>query len=476
MSPESEKQGSGLTLVIDQGTFSTRALAVDAHGTIRMSSYRRVSLHRRGLALAEQNADEIAESVHRVLQEVMANSTVRRLGVSRVGLATQRSSVVAWDRRNGKPLGPLLSWLDCRAADWLSELESHAQKIKTLTGLPLSPHYGASKLRWYLNHLPEVKRAKSGGYLAFGPLASFLLFHLLQGQPLLVDHANASRTQLWNIVTRDWDQWLLDLFGIPLETLPHCRPICHNYGVLREGGVPVTAVNGDQNAAIYSLGRPRKTTGIINIGTGAFILRSTGNKAVDHPTLLTGLASSGGDWSEYTIEGTVNGAGGALDWAANQWNLGDIMTSLPTWLSLEGEPPVFVNTIGGLGSPWWRSGPAPTVLGDSEPWQKVVAVVESILFLLHANLETLVDTGQVVSRLEISGGLARLDGLCQRLADLTQLPVYRPAETEATARGIAWLAAGCPLHWPKPGRGRVFRPQKNQALIRRYRKFLQALG
>jgi len=465
-----------LTLVIDQGTFSTRALALNKAGKILTSASRNVTLKGHGTELVEQDANEIIASVREVVQTVLGNSRVRRLGVSCAGLATQRSSVVAWDKRTGEPLGPLLSWQDRRAAEWLSGFNVHADKIREQTGLQLSPHYGASKLRWYLDHLPAVKRAMHEGSLAFGPLASFLLFHLLQDQPLLVDHANASRTQLWNLQSRDWDPWLLDLFGVPLEALPLCRPICHNYGVLRTAAIPMTAVNGDQTAAIYSLGNPRPDTAIVNIGTGAFILIPTGAKIIRQPALLSGLARSTKDWGEYIIEGTVNGAGAALDWAAKQWDLPDISTHLSTGFSRQDEPPLFINTIGGLGSPWWQPGPPATLLGNGEPWQRAVAVAESILFMLQANLEAMGETGLAVTQLQVGGGLARFDGMCQRLATLTQLPVYRPAETEATCRGIAWLAAGFPRRWPKPGRGRVFKPKVNQALNRRYSRFRQILG
>ena len=196
---------------------------------------------------------------------------------------------------------------------------------------------------------------------------------------------------------------------------------------------------------------------------------------VYQPHLLSGLARSGEKWAEYIVEGTVNGAGSALDWAAARWNLPDIKRHLPAWLDRDEPPPVFINTIGGLGSPWWRPGPGPALIGRGEPWQKAVAVVESILFMLQANLETMCASGLSVSQIQISGGLAHLDGLCQRLADLTQRPVYRPAETEATARGIAWLASGALQNWPKPGRGRRFKPQANNCLTARYRSLRQEL-
>lgn len=464
-----------LTLVIDQGTHATRALAFDEDGKVRASAFCEVGLRGHGTAEVEQDADEIVASLHAVLQKVVADSTVRRLGVGRAGLTTQRSTVVAWDRRSGEALGPVLSWQDRRVTEWLNRFSDQEDEIKQRTGLRLSPHYGAGKLRWYLDNLAAVQRAQREGYLAFGPLASFLLFHLLQGQPLLVDHVNASRTLLWNLSARDWDPWLLELFGIPEEALPQSRPICHSYGRLQAADIPLMAVNGDQNSAIYSLGRPRRGTAIVNLGTGAFILLLTGARLVRHRALLSALASSRAGEAEYLIEGTVNGAGAALEWAARQWELADRTHHLPDWLACGENPPIFINTIGGLGSPWWRPGPAPMLLGDGEPWERAVAVAESIGFMVQANLEAMDEAGLAVNRLQIGGGLARLDGLCQRLADLAQRPVYRPVETEVTARGIAWLAAGGPTYWPKPGRGRTFHPQPNQALGERYRRFREVL-
>jgi glycerol kinase len=234
--------------------------------------------------------------------------------------------------------------------------------------------------------------------------------------------------------------------------------------------IPLKAVNGDQTSAIFSLGRPNSRTAIVNIGTGAFILLPTGKKLFQHPSLLGGLARSNSKWGEYIIEGTVNGAGAAIERAEKEWNLPGMIRSLPGWLSKGGKVPLFINTIGGLGSPWWRPGPAPEILGDSAPWQKAVSVAESILFLLQANIETMIKAGLTISKLQVSGGLSHLDGMCQLLADLSKMPVYRPAEVEGTARGIAWLASGCPIRWPKPGHGHLFKPRRNDALTRRYKK------
>lgn len=472
---EEEPIFTPLTLVIDQGTHATRAFAFDETGRIRASAYAPITLDRQSADKIEQDPAQIVASMHRVLAELLADKTVRRHGVAQAGMATQRSSVVPWDRESGNALAPVLSWQDRRAARWLAQFEDQAATVKARNGLPLSPHYGASKLRWLLDNVVEVQAARQDGRLMLGPLASFLLFHLLRDRPTLVDHANAARTQLTNIDTGSWDPWLLNLFGVPETLLPECRAVESTYGEIEGRAIgteiPVTAVNGDQNAAVYSMGAPEQGTAIVNIGTGAFVLIPTGAQPVAHPSLLSGLASSDARTGDYTIEGTVNGGGAALAWAGEEWKIEDIPQHLDAWLRRDAEPPIFLNSIGGLGSPFWRPGPEPQIVGDGAPWQRVVAVAESIIFLLQANLDAMRTAGLTVDRIRIGGGLARSDALCQRLADLSGAVVYRPAETEATARGLAWLARGRPSHWPEVSRGESFTPRPNPGLHQRYERF-----
>lgn len=470
-----------LTLAIDQGTHASRALVFDASGQLVAQVQRPVALLRHGADRVEQDAGEILASVNAVVAEVLASAALHGRTIANAGLATQRSSVVAWDRHSGEPLSPVLSWQDRRGADWLAHFAAHAHIIKQRTGLPLSPHYGASKLRWLLDHVPAVQKAHHQHRLALGPLASFLLFHLLQSNPLLVDHANAARTQLWNIDSRDWDPWLLGLFGVDANTLPACRSIVHCYGILAGADIPLTAVNGDQNAAVYGLGQPCAATGIVNLGTGAFVLVPTGTDRITHPALLNGLVCSGNNGFEYTLEGTVNGAGAALSWAQEHWNIADVTEHLDEWLQRPGEPPLFINTIGGLGSPWWRPGPPAALVGSGEAvgcvetWQQIVAVAESILFLVQANLDAIREAGLPLTTLRVSGGLASSNALCQTLADLSGCTVFRPAETEATARGIAWLAAGSPPGWSGSHQGDTFTARSRPDLNERYRRFCRLL-
>jgi glycerol kinase len=459
-----------LSLVIDQGTHATRTMLVDPMGRIRFSSFADIGLHRKGKLRVEQDPEEVLSSVQSTLDAALTGA--RRLGdVVCAGLAVQRSSVVAWDRHTGRAITPVISWLDRRALQWLKNLSGHSTVIKQRTGLPLSPHYGGSKLRWMAAHHPGARKAHHEGRLAWGPLGAFLLHHLLKASPYVVDHANAQRTQLWNLVSRNWDPMLQKLFEIPPDSLPETFPTCHNYGRLAAADVPVTAVTGDQAAAFFSLGRPRTGTVVINVGTGAFVLAPTGRRPVRHPSLLGGLVSSTSDKTLYAMEGTVNGAGAAFSRVAKEWQMPDLVLRMPELFRRPETPPIFLNTVGGLGSPWWRADIPPVFTETGTLAGRAVAVAESILFLIQANLDTLLSAGLSVSRLRMTGGISHLDALGQRMADLSGLEVYRPADTEATARGTAWLAFQRPRHWPKPGRGYIFKPRENPALWERYQQF-----
>lgn len=461
----------GLALVIDQGTHATRTMAVDRDGRIRWAASADVSLSRLSDTHVEQDGGEILASVQKTLRRVLADAESPHLFTC-AGLATQRSSVLAWDRKTGRALTPVISWQDRRVSRWVARFKDHEAEVMRRSGLPLSPHYGAGKLRWLFQHVPAVRAAHETGNLAWGPLVTFLLYHLLCGNPYQVDHANAQRTQLWNLHSRVWDPFLTRLFEVPSDTLPVCAPVCAPYGCLKVADIPMSAVSGDQNAAFFSLGRPGANTARVNVGTGAFVLMPTGGQPVSHDCLLSGLAVSFPQGAQYLLEGTVNGAGAALSWAAEQWGIDDMQARLPAWLARDADvAPVFVNAVGGLGSPWWRADATPRLVGQGAHWQRAVAVVESIVFLIQANLDTLVAAGCRIEQLEVTGGLARLDGLCQRLADVSHLPVFRPTLIEATVRGMAWLALGRPDHWPDPGCGRWFRPAPNATLTHRYHQF-----
>lgn len=441
----------------------------DHRGVLQASALCEVTVHGPQPGWAEQDPEELVASLQAVITKVVVSLGARAGQMVSAGLATQRSSLVCWDRLTGVALSPVISWQDRRALEWLEQFSGHIQEVHRRTGLRLSPHYGASKMRWCLDHLPAVAAARGDGRLAMGPLASFLLFRLLEEKPLLSDPANAARTLLWSNRTLDWDTWLLELFGVPAETLPRCVSTRHAFGTLRanEQQIPMNIATGDQSAALFALGKPSPETVYVNLGTGAFIQRAYQQQA-DSPGLLSSLVYRDANQHFYVLEGTVNGAGAALKWAEHKWELKDFETQLSGWLARDGEIPLFLNGVAGLGAPFWVSDFTSRLIGDGEPWQKAVAVAESIVFLLRVNLELMQKIPSAPKRIVVTGGLARLDGLCQRLADLCGLPVHRPEEHEATARGTAYLLAGFPGDWPEQKSGVSFTPKSNPGLARRY--------
>lgn len=465
----------GTTLVLDQGTQTSRALLFDPRGRLLHVSKRRIGLIRRSPLEVEQDPQAILDSLREVLDEALAFAQRRHLEVTQAGLATQRSTVVAWDRDTGTALGPALSWQDTRTAPELKRWSRHAQQIQARTGLRLSPHYGASKLHWMVHHVRAVRRAAAHGTLAMGPLAAFLLSHLIEGRPLVVDHGNAGRTLLWNIHRQAWDEALLELFEIEAHWLPQGLPIRHPYGRILGTDIPLTAVHGDQGAAFHGYGDLQADTVVVNIGTGAFVLAQTGTRPIHHPPLLSGIVDSDDQQCRYGLEGTVNGAGSALAWAREAWGLG----GASGWSRTQ-DPPLFLNTVGGLGSPWWRAGAQPELHTQAgadcrqHPAPCLAAVMESIVFMIYANLQQLDEAGLAPHQLVVGGGLSRDRELCQRIADLSGLVVLRVDQAEITGRGMAHLAMGLGAGL-EPAAIQRFDPRPDQALRRRYLAFVDLI-
>lgn len=458
-----------LCLAIDQGTHASRAIVLDRSGGIVASGEKAIGLVRPQADWAEQDPEEVVESVREAVRQAMRS--VDGASVGAAGLASQRASAVCWDRRDGRALSPIFSWQDRRAHAWIDALQpSHGEAVHGKTGLFLSPHYGASKLRWALDHLPEVRRAAEEGTLAWGPMASFLAFRLLEERPLLADPQCAARTQLWNLRERDWDPELLALFGLPAGFLPGSFRTCGRWGTLVADGqrVPLTAVNGDQSAAVFAFGWPEPDTAYVNLGTSAFVQRAVERFPGVVPRQLTGIILDDGARTVYMVEGNVNGAGTALEWFAREFALHRFQEELPGYLEQKGDFPLFLNGIAGLGGPFWKAEFDSRFVGEGGVPEKAVALIESIAFLLQANIDHMAAHVPPPRLLRVSGGLSRIEGLCRRLASLSGLPVHRRDDPEATARGIAYLAAGRPEGWDPGGRQDVFPPVVDNGLRERY--------
>ncbi|TNF36967.1 MAG: hypothetical protein EP315_03420 [Gammaproteobacteria bacterium] len=460
-------------LVIDQGTHASRAILVSAQGEIIDHAEKTVSLNRISHDRVEQDAEEILQSIHDALGKISQRELNQ---CTSAALTTQRSTLLAWHADTRRAITPALSWQDRRSQNDLTGFRSAEHDIKHITGLPLSPHYGAGKLRWLLQQDEQVQRALQQHELRMGPLTSFLLCHLLEQHSNLLDHSNAQRTQLFDLQRLDWSPELLKLFAVPHDVLPQCVPMIHPYGKLQLHGMPLQCVCGDQNAALHGMGRLGDGDALINIGTGAFVLAACEKIMVDTP-LLCGIAASHDHHCQYLLEGTVNGAGAALDWAQQQYPQTDLFQYLPDWLQQDMEPPLFINTVGGLGSPWWHSSTPAHFIHDAEASiaARYVAIIESIVFLLQHNMQIL-QQKLPLRQLYISGGLSRLTGLCQKLADLSRLPVTQLEQPEATALGAAWLSRGCPSHWRRQQAKQYFIPQANMALQKRFQLFTESIS
>jgi len=463
-----------LFLAIDQGTHASRALVFDARGELVAQGEKEIALVRPQPDWAEQDGDEVVASVHAAVAQVVAVLGPRVRDLAAAGLSSQRASAVCWDRTNGRPLSPIFSWQDRRMHAWIDSLQAHGDSVHRKTGLFLSPHYGASKLRWALDHLPAVRQALEVGRLAWGPMVSFLAFRLLKERPVLADPQCAARTQLWNLQARDWDQDLLRLFGLPAGCLPRSALTCQQWGTLvsNDVQVPLAAVNGDQSAAVFAFGWPEAESAYINIGTSAFVQRAVMTAPGHVPRQLTGIILADGATTVYMVEGNVNGAGAGLEWLAAELGIDDLPTRLPAWL--ERPPPslLFLNGIAGLGGPFWQARFESRFVGEeTEPWQRAVALVESIAFLLQANVDHMAPYVPPLRRIRVSGGVSRLDGLCTRLAALSGAPVHRRDDPEASGRGIAYLAAGRPPQWNTGAREDIFPAQADAGLRDRYRRW-----
>ena len=482
--PKQTCQKSNLTLVIDQGSHASRVVLFSKTGELIYRKSIDITTHCAEQAshhnIVEHDANEILLSIQTLLENI-PNELARNIICS--GLCTQRSTIVAWHKTSGEALSPTLSWRDTRSQPLIDDLTPFADEIRKISGLPLSAHYSAGKINWLLQNNKIVNHANNNNQLCISPLASYLTFHLLNEKTIVIDHSNAQRCQLFDAQKLNWSDRLLTLYNIKKNILPKCLPVIHHYGDLKFNNIPLTTVCGDQNAVLYAYPPLSESTALINIGTGAFILSTSSESHKKQPQLLHTIASSDSDKANYVTEGTVNGAGSAISWAESKYPCENTFTQLPIWLKQIQQPPLFINSISNLGSPWWCDAGEAVFIGqnNNRKADQYVAIIESIVFLIQSNLQCLTITPD---SLFISGGLSQLDTLCQKLSNLTQVNVQRFTNTEATARGCAWLAnqllENNNLSWKELELPEYFYPEKNlsecKEIHNRYQQFVGELN
>lgn len=427
-------------LALDQGGHASRALLFDARGAELAEVRVPIATRRSGEDRVEHDPEELVASLLAAATQVLAAHGGKPPLAT--GLATQRSSIVCWDRKSGAALSPVLSWQDRRAADSLTALRDLEGTVRRISGLPLSAHYGASKIRWCVDHLPAVHEAAARGDLRAGPLATFLAGRLT-GTAAKVDPANGSRTQLWDAQQGGWSEELLGLFGVARDWLPEPGTTVQD-GAAVPGALALAVVTGDQSAVPFAWGAPREDTLYLNLGTGAFLQRPTGTRRAEPGGLLASVLFGDARETLYSLEGTVNGAASAIDWLAAHDGL-QAGAAWERWERLDratrAQPALlFLNGVSGLGSPWWRSDFASRFVGDGDGDSdaRFAAVVASIACLVRVNCDALRRPGPI-SRAIVTGGLAQSPGLLQLIADLCGIELLRPAQGEATSLGVFGL-------------------------------------
>jgi len=432
-----------LLLAIDQGTSSTKALLVDRSGAIVAHGNAPLREDHPQPGWVEQSATEIWDSVRIAVTRCLAGMDRSRL--AGIGLSTQRESLLLWQRENGRPLGPLISWQDQRTIPECDQLRvgGAAGLVRTVSGLPLDPMFSALKARWLLDTYDADRGRSRRGELCLGTVDAWLLSRLCGEH--VIEVGNASRTQLLNVRTREWDPRLLELFDVPLDVLP---PVVGSTGPFRAArnlppvpaGTPIAAVMGDSHAALFAHAGWRPGCVKATYGTGSSIM-SVGEPGADPPDGLCLTVAWDTGEPRYALEGNIRASGATLVWLAEL--LGTTPDELTAGAAHTSAGVHLVPAFGGLGAPWWDDGAVATVSGltlASRQEHLARAALESIAFQVEDVVEAVERHGVVVGTLLADGGPTGNAVLMQLQADTSGRRVERALARDLSALGAAHLA------------------------------------
>jgi glycerol kinase len=440
-------------LALDQGTTSSRAILFDHEGAIKSVAQREFEQIFPQSGWVEHDAEEIWTSQISVAVEVLSRAEVRPRDIAAIGITNQRETAVVWDRGTGKPVHNAVVWQDRRTAGFCDQLKAagHETLIQQRTGLLIDAYFSASKITWILDQVPGTRQLAEAGRLAFGTVDSWLLWKLTSGQIHVTDASNASRTMLFNIHSGEWDPDLLRLFRIPRSMMPEVRASSEVYAevstTLGLAGVTIAGIAGDQQASLF--GQRCTSPGLTKntYGTGCFMLENTGTRPVPSSNrLLTTVAWKMGAVTEYALEGSVFVGGAVVQWLRD--GLGLIRSSAdiePLAASVPDNGGVyFVPAFVGLGAPHWDPYARGAILGltrGTKSGHLARAALESIAYQVADLLDAMQrDSGTPLRELRVDGGASANGDLMQFQADILGIPVVRPAVTETTALGAAYLA------------------------------------
>lgn len=436
-------------LAVDQGTTNTKALLVDAQGNRRAEASQPVGIEFPRAGWVEQDPLDIWHSVVQAIEQCLAAAEHPPIAV--IAISNQRESAVAWDRRTGEPVGPLVSWQCRRSAPLCEQLrrEGKAPLIVQRTGLAVDPMFAASKFRWLLDHADRGHERAANGEICVGTVDSWLLWNFTGGNAHLCDMTNASRTQLFNIHTLEWDQELLDIYQVPRAALPDIRHSSSEFGESVQigslpAGTPIGSMIGDSHGAMYGHGKYAPGTVKATYGTGSSLMTPLSDVLLSEHGLSTTIG-----WADrevvHALEGNIYVTGAAVQWVRDLLGyeetsaVAELAASVPTTDGLY-VVPAFV----GLGAPHWDDNARGLITGltrGNNRQHLARAVIESIAYQIRDVFDVMAaESPAPLSVLLADGGASRNDMLMQFQADILGCPVLRNNSTVLSALGAAYLA------------------------------------
>lgn len=440
-------------LAIDQGTTSTRSIIYDRQGKAVSTAAIDITQYYPAPGWVEHDANEIWLKTQGAIANSLINGEISPSDICGIGITNQRETTVIWDKETGIPVHNAIVWQSRQTMDICQDLidQGYQQLVKEKTGLKIDPYFSATKIRFILDTDSELQRRAEAGELLFGTIDSWLIWKLTTGKVHLTDVTNASRTMLYNIYDLSWDQQLLDILNIPAAILPQ---VVDSSGILGYTAkehffgqeIAIAGVAGDQHAALF--GQQSIVPGMVKntYGTGCFMLMNTGSNAKSSANgLLTTIGWSLNGEVTYALEGSVFVGGSSIQWLRDELSLiDDAKETESLALSCQTNNVYVVPAFVGLGTPYWDANARGAIFGltrDSGIKEITKATLQSICYQSRDVLEVMLkDSGLPITQIKVDGGAVVNDYLMQFQADITDVEVIRPTDTETTALGAGFLA------------------------------------
>lgn len=472
-------------LAIDQGTTSSRVVLYDKFLNIIGISQKSVTQIYPANGWVEHNPEEILNDITYLISSCIEQAATK-LGLTKpellakiacLGLTNQRETTVLWDKTTGKHVHNAIVWQDRRTATLCNNLKNNNIEplIQEKTGLLIDPYFSCSKIAWLL----DSYKLHNNKNILFGTIDSYLIWHLTAGKYHVTDVTNASRTQLYNITTLEWDQSLLDIFNIPSHILPDVKNCADNFGItdakLFGIAIPITGVAGDQQAAAIGQLCINPLQAKITYGTGCFVLQNTGAvKVASKHKLLSTIAYKIDNKFSYALEGSIFVAGAAVSWLKDAMGLITKAedTEIISQNLLDTNGVYLVPAFTGLGAPYWDPDARGAIIGltrDTDFKHIVRAALESVVYQTQDLLLAFAEDYQLPNSIKVDGGMSVNNWFLKFLSDITGINIEKPHDRESTVRGAAILAGiGAKIYGsfdalpPKFNIDRTFTPQIDQ--------------